>query len=81
MPVAAKIARALIMSGVRQLVISGTSIRDGVIAVNELNDAQRADFLMVISQEIAEASGRFCVSDALKLLLRPLAKINPTSAC
>ena len=82
MPVAAKIARALIeVSGVRQLVISGTSIRDGVIAVNELNDAQRADFLMVISQEIAEASGRFVgVSDALKLLLRPLAKINPTSA-
>ena len=82
MPVAAKIARALIeVSGVRQLVVSGTSIRDGVIAVNELNDAQRADFLMVISQEIAEASGRFVgVSDALKLLLQPLVKINPTSA-
>jgi len=49
--------------------------------VNELNDAQRADFLMVISQEIAEASGRFVgVSDVLKLLLQPLVKINPTSA-
>ena len=73
MPVAAKIVRALIqVSGVAQLVVSGTSIRDGVIAINELNDAQRADFLMAISQEIAEASGRFAgVSDALKLLLRP----------
>ena len=82
MPVAAKIVRALIeVSGVRQLIVSGTSIRDGVIAVNELNDAQRADFLMVISQEIAETSGRFAgLSDALKLLLLPLTKINPTTA-
>jgi len=80
MPVAAKIVRALIqVSGVAQLVVSGTSIRDGVIAINELNDAQRADFLMAISQEIAEASGRFAgVSDALKLLLQPLTEINPT---
>ena len=80
MPVAAKIVRALVqVSGVAQIVVSGTSIRDGVIAINELNDAQRADFLMAISQEIAEASGRFAgVSDALKLLLQPLTKINPT---
>ena len=82
MPAAAKIVRALVkVSGVRQLVVSGTSIRDGVIAVNELNDAQRADFLMVISQEIAEASGRFSgLSHALKFLLQPLSKINPTTA-
>ena len=82
MPVAAKIARALIkVSGVRQLVVSGTSIRDGVIAVNELNDAQRADFLLAISQEIAEASNRFTgVSEAVNLLLQPLVQINPTSA-
>jgi exopolyphosphatase/guanosine-5'-triphosphate,3'-diphosphate pyrophosphatase len=80
MPMAAKIVRALLqVSGVGQLIVSGTSIRDGVIAVNELNDAQRADFLMAISQEIAEASGRFVgVSDALKVFLQPLMKIDPT---
>ena len=49
--------------------------------MNELNDAQRADFLMVISREIAAASGRFVgVSGALKMLLQPLIMINPTSA-
>ena len=79
MPTAAKIVRALIqVSGVSQLVVSGTSIRDGVIAINELNEVQRADFLMAISQEIALTSGRFeGISDALKLLLQPLHKINP----
>ena len=82
MPIAAKIVRALLQeSGVEQLVVSGTSIRDGVIAINELNDAQRADFLLAISQEIAEASNRFAgVSEALNLLLQPLVQINPTAA-
>jgi len=81
MPTAAKIVRALLrVSGVEQIIVSGTSIRDGAIAINELNDAQRADFLIAISQEIAEASGRFAgVSDALKSLLQPLVQINPTA--
>jgi exopolyphosphatase/guanosine-5'-triphosphate,3'-diphosphate pyrophosphatase len=75
MPMAAKIIRALVrISGVKRVVISGTSIRDGVIAINELSPIQRADFLVAISQEIAATSERFIgVSDALKRFLRPLA--------
>ena len=78
MPMAATIIRALIrLSGVKRLVISGTSIRDGVIAINELKPAQRADFLLAISQEIASASGRFAgTSEALKTLMRPLADLG-----
>ena len=74
MPMAAKIIRALVgLSAVRRVIVSGTSIRDGVVAINELNETQRADFLVAISQEIAGTSGRFAgVSDALKDFLRPL---------
>ncbi len=74
MPMAAKIIRALInISAVRRIIVSGTSIRDGVVAINELSESQRADFLVAISQEIAGASGRFAgVSDALKEFLNPL---------
>ena len=78
MPMAGLIIRALVrLSGVKRLVVSGTSIRDGVIAINELNPAQRADFLVAISQEIAVASGRFAgASDALKAFMRPLAQLG-----
>ncbi len=78
MPMAARIIRALMAaSGVRRVIISGTSIRDGVVAVNELNDVQRADFLVAISSEISSATGRFeGVSDALKNFLQPLALGN-----
>jgi len=74
MPMAAKIIRALVdIAAVRRVIVSGTSIRDGVVAINELNETQRADFLVAISQEIAGAGGRFVgVSDALKQFLQPL---------
>ena len=74
MPMAAKIIRALVdVAAVRRVIVSGTSIRDGVVAINELNETQRADFLVAISQEIAGSSGRFVgVSDALKSFLQPL---------
>ena len=74
MPMAAKIIRALIdISAVRRVIVSGTSIRDGVLATNELNETQRADFLLAISQEIAGTSFRFAgVANALKHFLRPL---------
>ena len=73
-PMAAKIIRALVdIAAVRRVIISGTSIRDGVVAINELNETQRADFLVAISQEISGANGRFVgVSDALKHFLQPL---------
>jgi exopolyphosphatase/guanosine-5'-triphosphate,3'-diphosphate pyrophosphatase len=82
MPVAAKIVRALLeVTGVKQLVVSGTSIRDGVIVINELNDTQRADFLLAVSQEIAGSRGRFAgVSEALKALMQPLTGLNPEPA-
>ena len=75
MAMAAKIIRALVgISGVKRLVVSGTSIRDGVLAMNELSPSQRADFLVAVSQEIATTSERFAgVSAALKQFLRPLA--------
>ena len=74
MPMATRIIRAIInVSSVRRVIISGTSIRDGVLADNELNETQRADFLVAISQEIAGASFRFAgAADALKHFLRPL---------
>ena len=82
MPVAAKIVRALLkVSGVKQFVVSGTSIRDGVIAINELNDTQRADFLLAVSKEIAGSRSRFTgVSEALKILIQPLTRLNPEPA-
>ena len=74
MPMAAKIIRALVdIAAVRRVIVSGTSIRDGVLATNELNETQRADFLLAISQEIAGTSFRFAgVANALKHFLRPL---------
>jgi exopolyphosphatase/guanosine-5'-triphosphate,3'-diphosphate pyrophosphatase len=74
MPMAAKIIRALVdIAAVRRVIVSGTSIRDGVVAINELSETQRADFLVAISQEIAGAGGRFVgVSGALKQFLQPL---------
>ena len=82
MPVAAKIVRALLkVSGVKQFVVSGTSIRDGVIAINELNDTQRADFLLAVSKEIAGSRSRFTgVSEELKILIQPLTRLNPEPA-
>lgn len=74
MPMAAKIIRALVnISAVRRVVVSGTSIRDGVIAINELSDTQRADFLVAISKEISAASGRFAgFANELMEFLHPL---------
>jgi exopolyphosphatase/guanosine-5'-triphosphate,3'-diphosphate pyrophosphatase len=57
-PVAAMIIRELIeFSKVYRLTVSGTSVRDGVIAINELNANQQADFLMAVSEEIADSTG------------------------
>ena len=74
MPTAALIMRALFRySGAERIVVSGTSIRDGLIADLELGDVDRADFLLVVCQEISRASHRFPgVPGALMSLLRPL---------
>ena len=76
-PVAAMIIQELIeFSKVYRLTVSGTSVRDGVIAINELNANQQADFLMAVSEEIADSTGRVAnVSPALKKFLKPLSKI------
>ena len=74
MPTAALIMRALLrQSRAERLVVSGTSIRDGLIADLELGAVDRADFLLVVCQEISRASHRFPgVPGALVALLRPL---------
>ena len=74
MPVAALIMRALLRhSAAERIVVSGTSIRDGLIADRELGAGDRADFLLVVCQEISRASHRFSgVPEALVSLLRPL---------
>ena len=79
-PVAAMIIQELIeFSKVYRLTVSGTSVRDGVIAINELNANQQADFLIAVSEEIADSTGRVAnVSSALKKFLKPLSKIWPS---
>lgn len=74
MPMAALIMRNLLQqSAAGRIVVSGTSIRDGLIADRELGDGDRADFLQVVCQEISRASHRFAgVPEALVELLRPL---------
>ena len=76
MPMAARIMRALLrQSGAARITVSGTSIRDGVIADRELGASDRDDFLQVVCQEISLASHRFAgVPEALMALLRPLFK-------
>ena len=60
-------------SSAKQIVVSGTSIRDGLIADRELGAGDRADFLQVVCQEISRTSHRFAgVPEALMALLRPL---------
>jgi exopolyphosphatase/guanosine-5'-triphosphate,3'-diphosphate pyrophosphatase len=80
MPMAATIIRSLMnASSVKRLVVSGTSIRDGVIASHELSATQRADFLVAVSEEIALASERFSgLSKALRKFLRPVALSSST---
>ena len=74
MPTAALIMRSLLRrSHAERLVVSGTSIRDGLIADLELDSGDSADFLLVVCQEISRASHRFAgVPAALVALLRPL---------
>ena len=74
MPVAALIMRNLLQqSAAGRIVVSGTSIRDGLIADRELGAGDSADFLQVVCQEISRASHRFAgVPEALANLLRPL---------
>ena len=58
---------------VAKLVVSGTSIRDGVIATYELNDAERADFLLAVCSEIYQNNRRFPdVPEKLFAFLKPL---------
>ncbi|MGC6453920.1 MAG: hypothetical protein ACON31_08420 [Candidatus Puniceispirillaceae bacterium] len=74
MPMAARIMRALLRhSGASRITVSGTSIRDGLIADRELGASDRNDFLQVVCQEISLTSHRFAgVPEALMTLLRPL---------
>ena len=74
MPTAARIMRALMQrSKVSKLEISGTSIRDGVIANYELNEAERADFLLAVCSEIYQNNRRFPdVPEKLFAFLKPL---------
>ena len=77
MPMAGKIIRSLVhMSGVKRLVVSGTSIRDGVIAINELKTGATSDFLVAISQEIALATGRFAGASDVENFVLPLALVG-----
>ncbi|WP_190275443.1 Ppx/GppA phosphatase family protein [Candidatus Puniceispirillum marinum] len=74
MPTAARIMRALMRTAkVAKLEISGSSIRDGVIAAYELNDAERADFLLAVCSEIYQNNSRFPdVPEKLFAFLKPL---------
>ena len=74
MPIAALIMQNLLReSRAERIVVSGTSIRDGLIADREIDASDRADFLQVVCQEISRASHRFAgVPEALVNLLRPL---------
>ena len=74
MPQAALIMRRLAtVAAVEKIVVSGTSIRDGVIAEHELTEDARADFLTAIAVEISKTSPRFDgVPAALNRLLHPL---------
>ncbi|MDB2390518.1 hypothetical protein N9X12_04805 [Alphaproteobacteria bacterium] len=74
MPTAARIMLALMRRAkVAKLEISGTSIRDGVIANYELNDAERADFLLAVCSEIYKNNRRFPnVPEKLFTFLKPL---------
>ena len=80
MPVAAEIICGLFETiNVKRLVVSGTSIRDGVIATNVLNSQQQADFLLAMSKEICANNTRFeGLSDSLKVLLSPFLALNPS---
>ena len=74
MPTAALIMRSLQRQcGTGRITVSGTSIRDGLIADRELGAGDSADFLRVACQEISRASHRFPgVPEALTELLRAL---------
>ena len=74
MPMAAHIMRTLLdRINANRIIVSGTSIRDGLIADRELADLEGADFLHVVSSEISRASHRFAdVPDALSALLQPM---------
>jgi len=74
MPMAARIMRVLLrQSGASRITVSGTSIRDGLIADRELGAGDRDDFLQVVCQEISLASHRFAgVPEALMTLLQPI---------
>ena len=76
-PVAAMIIHALVkFAGVYRVTVSGTSVRDGVIAINELNANQQADFLMAVSEEIGASTRRVDnVASALRKFLKPLSEI------
>ena len=74
MPMAAHIMRTLLdRINADRIIVSGTSIRDGLIADRELADLEGADFLHVVSSEISRASHRFAdVPHALSALLQPM---------
>lgn len=74
MPMAAQIMHCLLRHcGAGKLFVSGTSIRDGILAENQFNAAERADFLQAVCSEISRASHRFTnVPETLFQLLRPL---------
>ena len=74
MPMAAQIMRVL-LERIKpdKIIVSGTSIRDGLIAEKELADLEGSDFLQVVSAEISRASHRFGdVPHALFTLLQPM---------
>ena len=74
MPIAATIMEALVRrTDAERIMVSGTSIRDGLIADRELGASDRADFLHVVCEEISRTSHRFAgVPEALISLLGPL---------
>jgi len=80
MPTAARIMYALLRhTGANKIFVSGTSIRDGILAENQFNAAERADFLQAVCSEISRASHRFAnVPEQLFAFLRPLHSVRNT---
>ncbi len=76
MATAAKIIDCLLdHCGAKEIYISGTSIRDGVLSEMVWKEDERADMLRFVCGEISKTSHRFAgVSDSLFRFLRPLGR-------
>ena len=75
MPMAARIMHKLLRhAGAGRIMVSGTSIRDGLIADRELGAQDREDFLQVVCQEISKHP--IVLMMCLRLLLRSCSRYS-----